>query len=97
MMHHTYKIERVRRHILAGALTNGHHWERRCPIHIIAIGIACASTAWVTIKGEIAVQGRYMGYRKISREGKDIHIRARRQMCVYDVEALLFDVFHSFL
>src|SRR6266702_5890494 len=95
-MHYAYKVERVR-HMLAGTLADGHHGYRRRPFHIVTIGIACAPTACITIKGKNTVQSRYMRGCKRSCEGENIHICARREVRVYNVEALLFDTVHSFV
>src|SRR5215471_18768078 len=95
MMHHAYKAK-WERHMFTGALTNGHHREIRCPFHVIFVGIACAAAASITIKGENAVQCRYVRCYECCCKGKNIHIRARRQVGVDNVEALLLDIVYSF-
>src|SRR6266581_8937104 len=73
MMHYAYKIKRIR-HILSGALANSHHWQKRCPFHIEAVGVTCAITTCVAIKGKDTVQSSNVRRSKMSYEREKIHI-----------------------
>src|SRR6266516_4800548 len=81
MMHHAYKVERER-HMFTGAFANGHHGEIRCPFHVIFVGIACTTTSSVAIKRKNAVQCCYVRRCECGCKGENIHVRARRQVCV---------------
>src|SRR5947209_714214 len=94
MMDHTDKIEGIW-HFCTCALADGNHWYRAGPLHIIFICTTCPGLH--PVKGKAAVQSRYMGSSKRSCQGKDIHIRTRREMGMHNVEIMLFDIFHGFV
>src|SRR2546421_377200 len=48
------------------------------------------------IKGKVTVQRHHMRSGKMSREGKEIHIRAGRKMGMHNVKIMALDIFYRF-